>query len=126
MKKRTGRKTAAQLKREQAKHKLRMKGKRQMKQPKIENEYQLYAIMIVVILLLLIAVVVSGNLLGCDEQECSEDELRCNKSELEICNGDRDWEVWGDCADIVNIDGSDEKWVCCETEAFCTLESECL
>lgn len=72
-----------------------------------------------------ILVVAFLTLASCDESDdCKTEEVRCNKTVLEICNADTYWEEVMDCAAFEPGRG---ELVCCDVggEAMCSLSAEC-
>jgi len=90
------------------------------------NREDKFAVLVFLPVLIAIAFLYLVYSPGCDDPDgCEFNEIRCNGSVLEICDRRENWNAWGDCEDIVNVDGSDEPWVCCEQELLCLPESEC-
>lgn len=67
------------------------------------------------------------GMIGCEDDGCTQEDTRCEKNVLQVCNADNNWDAWMDCGELENEDGTMD-WVCCELDegAECVRQNECV
>lgn len=57
------------------------------------------------------------GMIGCEDDGCTQEDTRCEKNVLQVCNADNNWDAWMDCGEL-----EPGQWTCCEVDG----EAECL